>query len=46
MVEEAVLDAESTVSVAAASLKRRELSDVSGKQSLQLLIKYYKQCDR
>lgn len=40
-----MLDAESTASVAAASLKRWELSDMGGKESLQLLIKCYNQCD-
>lgn len=45
-VEEAVLDAESTVCVAAASLKRWELSDVGGQESLQLLRNCYNYCDR
>lgn len=37
VVEEAMLDAESTVPAAAASLKRWELADVVGKGSPQLL---------
>lgn len=40
-----MLDAESAVPVAAASLKIWELSDVGGKGSLQLLVKCYDQCD-
>lgn len=40
-VEEAVLDPKSTGWMAAASLRRWELSDVGGEESLHVLIKCY-----
>lgn len=39
LVEEAVLDPESLACIAAVSLKGWELSEVSGEESLQVLIK-------
>lgn len=45
VVEEAVLDAESTVSVAAASLKRWELADVGRSWISSTASKMYDQCD-